>query len=85
MAPRVWDFQIDEFNEAEMAEHDVTPEEVWQVLNSKWRVFRNHGPQADAQPYVLSGVTEGGRLLHIPIQPIEPENGLWRPATAFTP
>ncbi len=34
MAPRVWDFQIDEFNEAEMAEHDVTPEEVWHVLNS---------------------------------------------------
>jgi hypothetical protein len=37
----VADLQIDEDNEAEMAAHGVTPEEVWQVWTNAPRYFRN--------------------------------------------
>ncbi len=86
MEIKVFDLQIDDANEAEMAAHGVDAEEVYQVLDSgAWTLKRNHGPQADLRPYIMVGLTENGRLLYIPIQPVDRESGLWRPATAFTP
>jgi len=86
MRMRIADFVIDEHNEKEMAAHGVTPEEVFEVLDSgTWRLHRNHGTQATLRPYIMVGVTNGGRLLCIPIQPVDADSGVWRPATAFTP
>lgn len=82
---RVDAFEIDDFNESEMARHHVTPREALQALSDEDRVIRrNGGDGAAQQPYVLIGRTHGGRWLHIPIRPIDPENGIWRPATART-
>lgn len=86
MALRIVDFEIDEHNEREMAAHGVTPSEVFQVLLSgSWRLRKNHGAQAVQRPYIMIGLTDGGRLLYIPIQLIDEELGVWRPVTAFTP
>ena len=81
----VFDFEIDDFNAAEMAAHDVEPSEVYEVLESNWKLKRNDGPGAALRPYILVGVTHAGRLLYIPIQPVSLKDGVWRPATAFTP
>jgi hypothetical protein len=36
---RIWDFEFDEHNEAEMAAHGVTPREALEVLDSEgWRI-----------------------------------------------
>lgn len=86
MEIRVYDFEIDDFNAAEMAEHAVDPAEVYEVLDSgNWTLRRNGGSGAATQPYIMVGRTDAGRWLNIPIQPISERDGLWRPATAFTP
>lgn len=86
MPIRIQDFVFDEFNESEMERHGVRAEEVFEVLDSDtWQLKRNKGRHAESQPYVMIGTTKGGRLLYIPIQPVDLEAGLWRPATAFTP
>jgi hypothetical protein len=82
----VGDLEIDDYNAEEMAAHDVTPAEVYEVLESgKWNLKRNPRAATTGTPYIMVGVTHAGRLLYIPIQPISPKDGLWRPATAFTP
>lgn len=81
---RIDDFQIDEFNEAEMAAHRVSPDEVFQALGDETRsIRRNGGDGAAQQPYLLIGRTHGGRSLTIPIRAVDERLGLWRPATAF--
>lgn len=81
--PLVDDFQFDDHNIEEMTAHSVTVREALQVLRSDFQVFRNKSPHSVSQPYVVVGWTLGGRLLAIPIQPIDEASGLWRPATAF--
>jgi hypothetical protein len=46
----VADLQIDEDNEAEMAAHGVTPEEVWQVWTNAPRYFRNKRGRSATHP-----------------------------------
>ncbi|MGE0600317.1 MAG: hypothetical protein AB7J35_14295 [Dehalococcoidia bacterium] len=79
-------FQYDEQNEAEMDEHDVKFWEVEEVrLSETWRLRKNKRKHRAKQPYIMIGFTEAGRLLWIPIQPVDKAEGVWRPATAFTP
>ena len=81
---RIDDFQLDEGNESEMARHGVVPREVLQVLRrGDFRIARNKGVHAGRQPYIMTGRTDGGRRLRIPIGPVDGEPGVWRPATAF--
>ena len=89
MPLRIDDFEFDEHNEAEMARHGVTPAEVFEVLSrgpgaglARYQIRRNRKQHAENQPYVMIGATYGGRMLLIPIKPLD-ELGLWRPATAF--
>lgn len=85
MALTIEAFEIDEYNEAEMAKHAVTPREVRQVLDGRNFTIRKNKRQHPGQPYIMVGTTDGGRLLHIPIRALDEQPGVWRPATAFTP
>lgn len=83
---RIEDFEFDDYNEDEMWRHGVTPREVLQVLDrGDYRIYRNKGIHADRQPYVMEGPTYGGRVLRIPIKPLDDTPGVWRPATAYEP
>ena len=86
MPLRIDEFEIDEYNEDEMAKHSVTPREAREVLDSgDYRIHPNKKSHVDRQPYIMVGTTDGGRLLWIPIKPLDEQPGVWRPATAFTP
>lgn len=82
---RIDDFEIDDYNTEHMANHRVTPEEVYEVLwSGTYKIFANTREHAAAQPYIMQGLTDGGRVLQIPIQRTAVE-GIWRPATAKDP
>ena len=76
----VADLQIDEDNEAEMAAHGVTPEEVWQVWTNAPRYFRNK--RGRSATHLMIGPTFGGRMLTVPLAPTA-QDDVWRPATAY--
>src|SRR6266498_2575597 len=78
---RIEELQIDEYNEAEMAHHNVGRDEIDEVLNGDYRLLRNSGKYPN-QPYLMVGRTAAGRWLTIPIGPTEMP-GVWRPGTAF--
>ncbi len=79
----IYEFDIDEYNEQEMARHGVTAREVNEVLwRGEFEVRRNKGVHTAEQPYVIVGPSFGGRRLFIPIKPLD-QPGVWRPATAF--
>lgn len=81
MRLRVYDLEFDDGNLDEMHEHHVSEEEVWQVLDNQPGFFENK--KGHEAPVVMVGPTFGGRMLTIPIKPIDEESGLWRPATAW--
>lgn len=81
MPVRILDLEFDDANEDEMWRHRVTPEEVWQVLENAPIVLPN--TSGHRQPLVLLGPTFGGRLLVVPLAPIDEPGGIWRPATAW--
>lgn len=81
MQVRIEAFLIDDQNEDEFAGHGVTVREVLQVQEGERRVFRNKGGRGRA-PYGMIGLTSGGRLLTIPIDPTQVP-GIWRPRTTF--
>jgi len=76
----VADLEFDEYNEAEMARHGVTPTDVWQVLDDAPRYFRN--PAGRGATHKMIGFTDGGLLLTVPISQTAIEDR-WRPATAW--
>ena len=80
MAERVFDLEIDEWNETEMWRHRVTTREVRQVLDEEPRFFRNVG-EHDAE-LLMVGPTFGGRLLTVPLARTAVV-GVWRPASAW--
>ena len=80
MSVYIVDLQIDEGNAAEMARHNVTAEEVQQVLSNAPRFLRNKGRRGAT--HVMIGPTYGGRLLTVPVAPTSVD-GMWRPATAY--
>jgi hypothetical protein len=85
-AIHVTGFQYDDQNEAEMDMHDVKSWEVEEVrLSDNPRFRKNKRKHRKKQPYVMIGVTDAGRLLWIPIGPVDKTAGVWRPATAYTP
>ncbi len=81
MALRIYELQIDEWNKREYAAHGVSTDEVFQVLDKGPVFLRNS--KGHAATILMIGPTGGGRLLTIPLQPINEQEGLWRPATAF--
>lgn len=74
------DLEFDEWNEAEMAQHQVSVREVLQVLDNAPRFFRNK--KGHAATLRMIGPTFGGRYLTVPLQPTS-RPGVWRPATAW--
>jgi len=76
----IYDVEIDEYNESEMARHGVGPDEVGQILDDEPRFYANKGGHSATR--VMVGKTYGGRLLTVPLAPT-PVEGTWRPATAY--
>lgn len=74
------ELEIDDGNEKEMAAHGVSAREILQLLENPIRVFRNKKDRA--APYLMIGVTRGGRVLTAPIVET-PVAGRWRPITAW--
>jgi hypothetical protein len=71
---------LDAHNRAEMSRHGVVGEEVEEVPWNRNIVFRN--PRGEPGGLLLVGVTDGGRLLTVPLAPTD-DPTTWRPATAF--
>ena len=80
MRVRIDDLQFDEWNESEMARHNVSEREVRQVLDGEPVFLPNK--KGHAAPIVMLGMTYGGRLLTVPLGRTGVE-GLWRPASAW--
>lgn len=79
-AMRVYDLQIDEWNESEAAQHGVSEAEIRQVLDGEPVFLPNKkGHQA---PVVMIGPTHGGRLLTVPLGHTGIDH-VWRPASAW--
>ena len=76
----IYDVEIDEYNESEMARHGVEPDEVWQILDDEPRFYANKSGRSATR--VMVGKTYGGRLLTVPLAST-PVEGTWRPATAY--
>ena len=66
----------DDWNKNHIARHDVTPEEVEEVCQSKYLVLDGHHGR-----FVIVGTTQANRVLAIIIDP-EAENGVYYPVTA---
>jgi hypothetical protein len=77
---RIYDLEIDEWNEGEMARHHVEAGEVRDVLDNA-PLFLPNKPGHRA-PLVMIGRTFGGRLLTVPLGPTAVD-GIWRPASAW--
>jgi len=77
---RIYDLEIDEWNEDEMARHGVGSGEVRGVLDNEPRFLPNK--KGHRAPLVMIGRTFGGRLLTVPLSPTAIE-GVWRPASAW--
>jgi uncharacterized DUF497 family protein len=75
----VGELAFDDENEAKLAAHGVTIEEVLQVLDGAPRFFGNRRDRRAT--HVMLGPTFGGRLLVVPLE--EWGSGIWRPVTAF--
>lgn len=74
------ELEIDNDNEGELFRHGITAEELFQLLDDEYRVFRNRRHRA-AQ-VLLIGRTHGGRVLTVPIASTHIE-GRWRPVTGW--
>jgi hypothetical protein len=75
------DLLFDDENEAKIARHGVTVEEVQQVLDGRPHFYENRRRRRAS--HVMVGPTFEGRLLVVPIERVRPR--LWRPITAFDP
>jgi hypothetical protein len=75
----VFGFLFDGRNITKMAEHEVTIQEAFEVLEGNPKGFRNHSGGA---PWVLVGATLSGRMITLPIDPSD-EPGMWRPRTGY--
>jgi len=80
MRLRIFDLQIDDWNEEEAARHNVTEQEIRQVLDNTPIFLPNK--KRHAAPVIMIGPTYGGRFLTVPLRPTDIQ-GIWRPATAF--
>jgi hypothetical protein len=67
--------------EAHIAEHDVTPREVNQMVENPHIIVRNR--KGRRAPVLLIGRTHGGRVLSVPLAKTR-DPGVWRPITAFS-
>lgn len=76
----VADLITDEHNLAEMARHGVTRHEVDQLVGNRHVISKNTRGELDS--VLLTGETDGGRLLTVPLAPTD-DPTTWRPATAF--
>lgn len=76
----ILDLEFDEANESKLAKHGITVREAIQVLDDKFKAFRNR--KSRAGEYLLVGRTHGGRLLTMPIVSTSVE-GRWRPVTGW--
>jgi uncharacterized DUF497 family protein len=80
MALDLVELEVDDGNEAKMAEHSVSAREMFQLLDDRIEIYRNK--KAGTADYVMIGVTHGGRVLTAPIVETAVE-GRWRPITAW--
>lgn len=80
MPIKVYDLEWDDGNLDEIARHQVTAIEVFQVLDGS-PVFVRNKKQHQAR-LIMIGPTAGGRILSVPIAET-PVDGLWRPATGW--
>jgi hypothetical protein len=76
----VYWLQWEDENEEHLARHDVTPQEIRQILSNRFITMPNLDEGQDR--IYLVGETSGGRILQISLAPtIDPTT--WRPVTGF--
>ena len=77
---RIAELEFDDYNEAELAVHRITPNEVMQMLRNRFTVRRNRRNRAGNRQ--LIGETDGGRVLTVILAPTDlPDR--WRPVTGW--
>jgi hypothetical protein len=74
------ELEFDEYNEAELAAHQITPYEVMQILRNRFTVRRNRRNRSGN--HQLIGETDGSRVLTI-ILAATTEPDRWRPVTGW--
>ncbi len=74
MPEQVYDLELDEGNESEMARHGVSADDVRQVLDNAPKMFENKGGRS--ADLVMVGPTSGGRFLTVPLART-PVPGVW--------
>lgn len=72
--------EFDDYNEAELAAHQITPYEVMQILRNRFTVRRNRRNRSGERQ--LIGETDGGRMLTI-ILATTTESDRWRPVAGW--
>jgi uncharacterized DUF497 family protein len=77
---RIHELEFDENNEAELAAHGVEPQDVWQLLDSRYTVRKNK--RSGSGDRRLVGQTHGGRCLTVVLAET-PVEGRWRPVTGW--
>jgi hypothetical protein len=80
MSLDIRELELDDENEAKAAQHGVSALELFQLLDSTIRVFKNRKDRAAT--HLMVGRTHGGRTITVPI--VETAvSGRWRPVTAL--
>lgn len=74
------ELEFDDYNEEELARHDIKPREVMEILQNRYTVRRNKKARAGNRQ--LIGETNGGRVLTI-ILAETLVAGRWRPVTGW--
>ncbi len=79
-SPLIEAFVIDDINESKFVSHGLYPEQVIQILDSKFVIVPNRRYRRGL--YLLIGKDHGGAFITIPVEST-PEKTVWRPITAW--
>ena len=75
------ELEFDDYNEEELARHEITPREVMQLLRNRYTVRRNKRDRTGDRQ--LIGVTDGGRVVTVVLAATAVPDR-WRPVTGWT-
>ncbi len=79
-SPNIADFSFDDLNEDEIAEHGLSPQQLFEVLDAPHTLKRNRRERRAT--HLVIGRDRQGQCIAIPIEPTA-DRTVWRPVTAW--
>ena len=80
---RIIEWVFDDQNVDKLGAHGVNLDELNQLLENVYTIARNR--KSRAAGFIVRGITNGGRRLVVPADPIPGDTDAWRPITAWCP